>query len=64
MFYVKVPENLSNNANSGLVNGNDPSGQFGLKIASSNMPRHILQRKQVEKLNKKKLIDYNDKENN
>lgn len=36
---------------------------FGNKFnANSNMPRHILQRKQMEKLNKKKLIDY-DKEN-
>jgi hypothetical protein len=36
----------------------------GLKVTSSNMPRHILQRKQVEKLNKKKLSDIKDKENN
>lgn len=53
LFYL-VPENC---------NFNDSPGQYGLKIASSNMPRHILQRKQVEKLNKKKLVDLHDKEN-
>ncbi|RNA18300.1 hypothetical protein BpHYR1_033977 [Brachionus plicatilis] len=52
----QVPENTNYNLN-------DSPGQYGLKIASSNMPRHILHRKQVEKLNKKKLIDLHDKEN-
>ncbi|CAF0927621.1 unnamed protein product [Brachionus calyciflorus] len=53
-----VPENTNGNSNL-----NDSPLQYGLKIASSNMPRHILQRKQVEKLNRKKLIDLQDKEN-
>lgn len=51
---IKVPENSQTNTS-------EPANC--LKNASSNMPRHILQRKQVEKLNKKKLNDYKDKEN-
>ena len=32
-------------------------------MIGSNLPRHILQRKQVAKLNKKKMIENKDKEN-
>ena len=70
MLYTKVPGdsvNINNNNNNPNSNANDsPSKQIinGSKLVSSNLPRHILQRKQVEKLNKKKLIESHDKENN
>ena len=57
---IIVPENGSNASCSGSA---DSACQNGLKLASSNLPRHILQRKQVEKLNKRKLSDFKDKEN-
>jgi len=48
------------------VQTNDSYQANGLKSVQnvSNLPRHILQRKQVENLNKKKLNDIKDKENN
>ena len=58
------PGLLKNSTNN---SSDSPTKQFiigGAKlITTSNMPRHILQRKQVEKLNKNKLINQ-DKENN
>jgi hypothetical protein len=67
-FLILVPETLaciSNTANlvANSSNQNDTPSKIQ-KIIGSNLPRHILQRKQVAKLNKKKLIENNEKENN
>lgn len=58
-LYQTVPEGQQGQQNA--AHESSPSF-FGSKFANSNMPRHILQRKQVEKLNKKKLTDL-EKEN-
>jgi hypothetical protein len=47
---------------SGACNASSDSPSVFKSAAASNLPRHILQRKQVEKLNKKK-IDVDNKEN-
>jgi hypothetical protein len=49
-------QQVPDNGNSSVIDS--PSQSAGFKSAApSNLPRHILQRKQVEKLNKKKNVD-------
>jgi hypothetical protein len=49
-----TPDTYSNN-NISLASNESPSQSSSVKIATSNLPRHILQRKQIEKLNKNKI---------
>jgi hypothetical protein len=56
----QVPENGSTGVNSSMSDSPTTAG-FKTTANASNLPRHILQRKQVEKLKKKKVVD---KENN
>ena len=66
ILLILVPESLECKSNAGnllnLINSNDTPSKLQ-KMIGSNLPRHILQRKQVAKLNKKKMIENKDKEN-
>ena len=57
-----VPDNVLNAPALNLMNNESPSKQITNKTRQSNNPSHILQRKQVQKLNKNKLTEQ-DKEN-
>jgi hypothetical protein len=61
-FFYLVPEGCLSNTSNLNASSNDTPSKLQ-KLIISSLPRHILQRKQVAKLNKKKLIEKNDKEN-
>lgn len=65
----QVPDNALNASGQSAGNINDSpvshTQTTGFKMATSNLPRHILQRKQVEKLNRnKKIVDGQENKEN
>ena len=63
-----MPENVGNSSASVSDSPTHSSGFRVAAAAASNLPRHILQRKQVEKLNRRKIVSeeeetLEDKEN-